>query len=491
MISEVVLSEDANTLLCAHLLQHYHDNHAQEDLCFALWQPSTGGIRRTALIDKVLLPNEEDRALHGNVSFSPSFLGRAATAACNHGMGLAFLHSHPTPGWQGMSPTDVLAERDVIAYPAMATKLPLVGLTLGKDGYWSARFWEHKDGEMVRQWCPKVRVVGPNAYKLYYNDKMLPPPSPSQLLRRTFNTWGAKVQNDIARMNVGIVGLGSVGSLVSEAMARIGITRLTLIDPDRVEPHNLDRLLHGTITDVGRFKVEVAETAAKRSATAENMSIRTISSSIQHDVAFRAALDCDIIFSCVDRPLARDVLNFIANAHLIPVIDGGIAIESSSRNGSLLSAHWRAHIVTPYHCCLRCNNQYNTSMVVMELDGSLENPSYVQNLPKRDQNSNQNVFPFSMSAAAMEVNLMLRYIIAEDWWPIVKQQDYQFLTAESRTINEACRTGCVFRVRRARGDKETPHYITPAPENRGNVERNHLRQLRNWIKALGRKFRTT
>ena len=40
-----------------------------------------------------------------------------------------------------MSEPDIVAERDVLAPPAHATKLPLVGLTVGADGYWSARFW--------------------------------------------------------------------------------------------------------------------------------------------------------------------------------------------------------------------------------------------------------------------------------------------------------------------------------------------------------------
>ena len=488
MTYEVLLPAQSNGVLCNHLLQHYRKDELQEDLCFALWRPSTGATRTTALIDTVLLPEVGERTLHGNASFSPHYLGRAANAACKHGMGLAFLHSHPTPGWQGMSTTDILAERDVIAYPAMATQLPLVGLTVGIDGYWSARVWQRSNENMVHQWCPKVRVVGPHKYSLYFHDTLLPPPSRKERLRRTFDTWGSQAQDTIARLHVGIVGLGSVGCLVAECMARIGVSRLTLIDPDRVEEHNLDRLLYGTQLDVNKTKVDLAQQHIERNSTADNISITSLRLSIHDAEAYKAALDCDVIFSCVDRPLARDVLNYIANAHVIPVIDGGIAIETDNNASRLFSAHWRAHLVTPYHCCMRCNGQYNSSMVVMELDGSLDDPSYVRNLPPNTTIANQNVFPFSLSAAGLEVNLMLRYLLAEDWWPIVKQQDYQFVTAETRIVNQDCFSSCTFLDRHGQGDTETPTYIrATAPVPKPTRWHRFLCQV---IKVCGMIFRT-
>ena len=463
---ETVLTAEADSTSSEHLLQHYRCNNRQEDLCFALWRPSTGRLRRTALIDEIILPQESERILHGNASFEPHYLARAMKIARKKKAGLAFMHSHPSPGWQGMSDADIEAERDVLAYPAGATGLPLVGLTIGTDGYWSARFWERdpgpsgrQAGQMRRHWCEKVRVVGPQSYKIYFNDNIAPSPLRRNILRRTFDTWGRESQNTIARLKVGIVGLGSVGCIVAEAVARIGITQVTLIDPDKVEEHNLDRLLYGTVKDVGKLKVELAAQAMRRNATTESIQITTLPVSVHNESAYKAALDCDVLFSCVDRPVARDVLNYIAIAHLIPVIDGGIAVETDRRQDRLFSAHWRAHVVTPYHQCLRCNGQYNSSMVVMELDGSLDDPSYISNLPPEERGGNQNVFPFSLSVAGMEVNLMLRYLLACDWWPLVGQQDYQFVAAETRIINGECHPNCSIYQRCAQGDAENPHYL--------------------------------
>ena len=378
---EAVLTEEADSISSEHLLQHYRHDVRQEDLCFALWRPSTGRQRRTALIDRILLPQQGERRLHGNASFEPKFLSRAIRIARDKKAGLAFMHSHPRPGWQGMSDADVRAERDVLAYPAGATGLPLVGMTIGSDGHWSARFWERSGGQMRRRWCEKTRVVGSKSYRVYFNDNIAPRPSRRNILRRTFDTWGSDTQNTVSRLRLGIIGLGSVGCIVAETIARIGVSHVTLIDPDRVEEHNLDRLLYATMRDIGKLKVDLAAQGMRHSATAEEIEISTVPVSVHDRTAYRAALDCDVLFSCVDRPVARDVLNYIAHAHLIPVVDGGVAVEKDRLGDRLFSAHWRAHIVTPYHECLRCSQQYNSSMVVMELDGSLQDPSYISNLP--------------------------------------------------------------------------------------------------------------
>ena len=457
---EVTLTAEADSASGEHLLQHFRRDVLQEDLCFALWRPSTGQHRRTALIDEVILPNQDERLLHGNASFLPAYVGRVIKMARQKEAGLAFMHSHPVPGWQDMSHADIEAERDVLAYAAGSTGLPLVGLTLGTDGCWSARFWERNGRQMRRTWCDKVRIVGPQSYRMHFNDQQMPAPVQRDVLRRTFDTWGRESQDTIARMRVGIVGLGSVGCIVAESIARIGVSKVTLIDPDIVEEHNLDRLLYGTRSDIGKLKVELAAQAMRCHATNSRIQVAAFPVSVHNSEAFDAALDCDIIFSCVDRPVPRDVLNYIAQAHLIPVIDGGVEVETDMHAERLFSAHWRAHMITPYNQCMRCNRQYNSSAVVMELDGSLDDPSYVSNLPPELRGGNQNVFPFSQSVAAMEVNLMIRYLVAATWWPVIRQQDYQFVTGETRVINNCCHPNCSFRNRRARGDSEKPFYLT-------------------------------
>ena len=123
--------------------------------------------------------------------------------------------------------------------------------------------------------------------------------------------------------------------------------RWVLIDHDRVEEHNLDRLLNATVKDIGRPKVEVAAKAMRRNGTAKRVQVTALPMSIQDEVAYLAALDCDVLFGCVDRPVPLEILNYAAHSHLIPVFSGAVEVQTNPRNDGLFSAHWRAHTVNP------------------------------------------------------------------------------------------------------------------------------------------------
>ena len=60
-------------------------------------------------------------------------------------------------------------------------------------------------------------------------------------------------EKDNARIH--IVGCGSVGSTLAENLARCGVTKMTLWDFDRVEPHNICNQMFRQ-QDVGKLKVE-------------------------------------------------------------------------------------------------------------------------------------------------------------------------------------------------------------------------------------------
>lgn len=404
----VVISEKTNSTLCNHLIR----KDKQEDLCFAFYLPSNGKTRMSAIIKEVLLPKRGDRNVHGNVSFNPQYFDKVTQYALKYGYGICLLHSHPIKGWQSMSRDDIKTEKMLASRVKAVTNLPLLGMTVGTDGTWSGRFWV-KTGfkRYSRYWCESIRVIG-KKFRIYFDNKQLPSPKKSEAFLRTISSWGEEKQADIMRLKVGIVGLGSVGSIISESLMRMGITNLTLIDFDRLETKNLDRQLSANKKDIGKMKVKVYEKLLINNKITDNLLINTVPFSIVEEQGLLSAIDCDILFSCVDRPWARYVLNTISYANLIPVIDGGIEASFSKKRNNLEQARWRTSTIGVDRRCMCCSKQYTPEDVAQEMAGDFDDPSYIQGLPAEHFiNRGENVFAFSLGLAGLEIQQFLSLII--------------------------------------------------------------------------------
>jgi molybdopterin/thiamine biosynthesis adenylyltransferase len=288
-----------------------------------------------------------------------------------------------------------------------------------------------------------------------FNDHLAPPPGFRKELLRTESAWGRKVQQDLSRLHVGIVGLGSVGSIIAETLARMGVSRVSLIDFDSVKTHNLDRILHSSRWDAltEKAKVHVLAKALKNSATAEGFNVLPLELSVIEEAGHRAALDCDVVFSCVDRPYPRAALNLIAYAHLIPVIDGGISARSNRTNTGIKSADWRSHIAGPGHKCLECLGQFTPDLAALDREGFLDDPKYIEGLPpSHETRHNENVFAFSLSVAAMEVQHFIKLVVPDFGPPSLGARHYHHVTGIMDGDTSACNATCLYTGLTAKGD---------------------------------------
>lgn len=420
----------------------------QEDLCFALWHESAGLDRTTILLADVVLPLNGERHVHGNASFESRYFLRAAQRAAEAGAGLALLHVHPGGNiWQGLSSDDDKAERSHAPRATALTGRPFVGLTLaGGSGTWSARRWTGEPGREEPRWVENVRVVG-DQLRIDFNPSLWPARQGVQhpTLVRTVSAWGDEVQAILSRMNIGIVGAGSVGAIIAESLVRIGTGSILLLDFDRVDESNLDRSLHARQFDAQRkrFKVEVTADALRLRRSNPDTIIRTSTLSVVEPDGLRKALDCDLLFSCVDRPWARHVLNVAAYAHLVPVVDGGVSIDAGG--GSMRGAEWRAHIAAPGRRCLECLGQVDPGMVSVERAGLLDDPDYVRNLPPgHPVLKRENVFPFAAAAATAEVLQFISMLVAPGGIADVGAQLFHFATGTLDREERSCEASCPY-----------------------------------------------
>lgn len=452
MIRGVALPENVDRELASHLIR----TDGQEDLTFAVWYPSTGANRLTALIHHSILPNPGDRIIHGNVEFTAKYFERALSEVLVSEAGLAFMHSHPAPTWQDLSLHDAQTERRMAGAALGATGLPLVGMTIGSDGFWSARFW-HRVGprRYSPSWAESVRVVGDNL-RMSFHPVLRPAPRFRPELSRTVSTWGQRLQAQVARTRVGVIGLGSVGSLVAEGLARMGVEKILLMDFDRVERVNLDRILHASRGSARRrlMKVDLAAREYRRASTSERPEIVMAKWSVCEPEGFRMALDCDLLFSCVDRPWPRQVMNFLAFAHLIPVVDGGLQALARASGDGVRRADWFAHTVIPGRRCMECLGQFDPGLLASDREGLLDDPKYIAGLPAdHPGRRNENVFAFSMNVGSLELLQYLSAIVLPGALGDPGDQAYHFVPATFDSAHLPCKPNCLYPPLVARGDR--------------------------------------
>ncbi|MGH3990591.1 MAG: HesA/MoeB/ThiF family protein, partial [Pseudonocardiaceae bacterium] len=161
-----------------------------------------------------------------------------------------------------------------------------------------------------------------------------------------------------------VIGVGGLGSFVALELAYLGVGHLTLIDPDRVEPSNLNRLIGAGPDDVGRYKVDVFREVIER--VAPKVAVTAVAAPLLDSGALNHAKAADLLLGCVDGHGARLSLNHLSVRYLIPLIDAGAGarIETDGLAGRLGG---QVQVVAPGIGCLECRGFINPQRAAYDL----------------------------------------------------------------------------------------------------------------------------
>ena len=222
--------------------------------------------------------------------------------------------------------------------------------------------------------------------------------------------FGHRMTAELSQFTIVVVGCSGTGSIVIEQLARLGLGRLILIDPERVEHKNLNRIPNATWRDAedGVMKVEVA----RRSIEAMGLGtvVETYATNLVNRAAVEAAAGADVIFGCVDLAEGRDVLNRISAYYLIPYIDVGVRI-GALMDGTIDRIDGAVHYLQPDGSSLLSRQAYRQSQVAADalkrcnpqLYAERQREKYIDNADEEAPA----VISVSMTLAAMAVNELL------------------------------------------------------------------------------------
>lgn len=160
---------------------------------------------------------------------------------------------------------------------------------------------------------------------------------------------GADSDARLARVTIGIVGLGGGGSHVIQQLAHIGIAGIVAVDPDIIEASNLNRLIGGTLDDVAacRAKADIAARMVRN--LVDRPQLRALRCKWQDATA--ALAECDIIIGGVDSFAERAELEAFCRRLLIPYIDMGMDVHAV---GEHFSIGGQVVLSMPGCACLWC-----------------------------------------------------------------------------------------------------------------------------------------
>src|SRR5258707_14197925 len=253
---------------------------------------SANGTTKLFIREVAQVPDDAYLVQHTDqLEIQPVFIARHLKKARDEDLSLVLAHSHPFKGRVAFSRADDRGEG--ILMPTLfqrAPSRPHGALVIGPEGFCSR----------VRLSVEQVQAISAlyevgSRIKAYANRASAPIPEDFD---RNVRAFGSEGQNALRSATVGIVGLGGTGSIVAEYLAHLGVGRLILLDPDKIERTNLNRVVGASIEDIGSYKVQVAAKHINR--IRNDIDVVPIQGSVNHAWEARALLAGDLIVCCTD-----------------------------------------------------------------------------------------------------------------------------------------------------------------------------------------------
>ena len=130
-------------------------------------------------------------------------------------------------------------------------------------------------------------------------------------------------QYQLLQSQVAVVGCGGLGGYVIEELARLGIGRLRVIDPDVFEEHNLNRQLLATIDNLGTSKAAAALKRVQDINPAVSVDPRQVAVGLDNGVELLTGMD--VVVDAIDNISGRLELAQLCSQVDIPLVHGSIA----------------------------------------------------------------------------------------------------------------------------------------------------------------------
>lgn len=217
---------------------------------------------------------------------------------------------------------------------------------------------------------------------------------------RTKQTFGEGTTAILKKLKIGVVGCSGTGSIVAELLARLGVGTIILVDHDKIEHKNINRILNSTIEHADKKvrKVLMMKEAIERMGT--GVKVSAITSGLHSSEAYLAIASCDIVFGGMDTVDGRHLLNRIATYFCSAYFDIGIRLDADGKGG-INEILGRVDYIRPGFSSLLSRDRYTLDQL-KEADLARTNPEEHKRQLKEGYIKSANVD----SPAVISINMM-------------------------------------------------------------------------------------
>lgn len=195
---------------------------------------------------------------------------------------------------------------------------------------------------------------------------------------RQVRAYGTEGQSQMAQNLVCVIGAGGLGSIVIEMLARLGFSRINIIDPDIAEISNLNRVVGMTYADA---KVHTPKaTIAARSVKAINprAQVKAYQKSVFDPSVLPALTYADLIIVATDNHSTRLFVQRVGAQYLIPVVSIGVNIDVDEKcKLEDVSAEYAIALPGAAGWCLQCAETINPELAAFEIASPAEQKRWI------------------------------------------------------------------------------------------------------------------
>jgi hypothetical protein len=317
------------------------------------------GERRKKLLGRELITVPHDRCVraHDTITWPGEYVETAIDRALLRGDAVIAVHSHPG-GLFAFSSADDDSDGTLMGALRHGTDQVAGSAIMIPNGAVRARVYET---DLTAAPVDLVLTTGPDL-QMWWSDAATAagPLAPPMAFTGEMGDW-------LGRMSICVIGVSGTGSIVAEQLVRLGVGEIILIDFDKVEDRNLNRILNSSLAAIGSYKVGMFANAIR--LYRPDCEVVALPQSIATPEAILAACKADALFSCVDTAEGRHIADRLSAYFAMPLFDVGVAIptEPTPRGGRRIAeVYGRVDYVYPGGSSLMDRGVYDAALLEAE-----------------------------------------------------------------------------------------------------------------------------